>query len=103
MLLHQNRILGETKDQIEQILSLVLENYKSLDESSFSGTMDVFKPATGIAAPALEPAVKLYTLLHDILSPEAQTNLCHYFQVQEFNFLHDVPMFLHALPPPSKY
>ncbi|XP_022768426.1 uncharacterized protein LOC111312441 isoform X2 [Durio zibethinus] len=76
----ENRILGETKDQIEQILSLVFENYKSLDESSLSGIMDVFKPATGLAAPALEPAVELYTLLHDILSPEAQTNLCHYFQ-----------------------
>ncbi|XP_039069175.1 uncharacterized protein LOC120215602 [Hibiscus syriacus] len=85
-LTHQeNRILGETKDQIEQILSLVFENYKSLDESSFSGIMDVFKPATRIAAPALEPAVKLYTLLHDILSPEAQTNLCHYFQAAARN------------------
>lgn len=78
---HQNRILGETKDQIEQILALVFENYKSLDESLPSGIMEVFKPATGLAAPALEPAVKLYTLLHDILSPEAQTTLCHYFQV----------------------
>ncbi|GAV66816.1 hypothetical protein CFOL_v3_10326 [Cephalotus follicularis] len=76
----ENRIMGEAKDQIEQILSLVFENYKSLDETSFSGILDVFKPATGLAAPALEPAVKLYTLLHDILSPEAQTNLCHYFQ-----------------------
>lgn len=82
-LLKQNRILGETKDQIEQILAMVFENYKSLDESSFSGLMDIFRPATGIAAPALEPAVKLYTLLHDILSPEAQTNLCHYFQVNK--------------------
>ncbi|EEF48602.1 conserved hypothetical protein [Ricinus communis] len=81
MLSHQeNRLLGEIKDQIEQILALVFENYKSLDESAFSGIMDVFKPATGLAAPALEPAVKLYTLLHDILSPEAQTNLTHYFQ-----------------------
>ncbi|KAB1203895.1 hypothetical protein CJ030_MR8G020764 [Morella rubra] len=77
----ENRILGETKDQIEQILSLVFENYKSLDESLASGIMEVFKPATGLAAPALEPAVRLYTLLHDILSPEAQTALCHYFQV----------------------
>ncbi|KAJ0085119.1 hypothetical protein Patl1_08631 [Pistacia atlantica] len=76
----ENRILGETKDQIEQILALTFENYKSLDESAFSGIIDVFKPATGAAAPALEPAVKLYTLLHDILSPEAQNNLCHYFQ-----------------------
>ncbi|KAG8499306.1 hypothetical protein CXB51_005812 [Gossypium anomalum] len=76
----ENRIFGETKDQIKQILSLVFENYKSLDESSFSGIMDVFEPATGLVAPALEPAIKLYMLLHDVLSPEAQTNLCHYFQ-----------------------
>ncbi|XP_057725923.1 uncharacterized protein LOC130941436 [Arachis stenosperma] len=77
----ENRILGETKDQIEQILTLVFENYKSLDESSFSGIVEVFRPASGHAAPALEPAVKLYKLLHDILSPEAQTAFCHYFQV----------------------
>ena len=84
LLVHlQNRILGETKDQIEQILTLVFENYKSLDEYSFSGIIEVFRPATGQAAPALEPAVKLYKLLHDILSPEAQTAFCHYFQVRE--------------------
>ncbi|KAF3446002.1 hypothetical protein FNV43_RR11180 [Rhamnella rubrinervis] len=77
----ENRVLGETKDQIEQILALVFENYKSLDESSLSGIMEVFRPASGLAAPALEPAVKLYTLLHDILSPEAQNTLCHHFQV----------------------
>ncbi|KAK7275828.1 hypothetical protein RIF29_16953 [Crotalaria pallida] len=77
----ENRILGETKDQIEQILSLAFENYKALDESSFSGIIEVFKPATGDAAPAMVPAVKLYKLLHDILSPEAQTAFCHYFQV----------------------
>ncbi|KAM1014194.1 hypothetical protein EV1_043720 [Malus domestica] len=82
MLSHQeNRILGETKDQIQQTLALLFENYKSLDESSLSGIMEVFQPATGRAAPALEPAVKLYTLLHDILSPEVQTALCHHFQV----------------------
>ncbi|KAF7817018.1 plant/MNA5-17 protein [Senna tora] len=77
----ENRILGETKDQIEQILTLAFENYKSLDETSFSGITEVFRPASGVAAPALEPAVKLYKLLHDILSPEAQTAFCHYFQV----------------------
>ncbi|XP_023535679.1 uncharacterized protein LOC111797041 isoform X1 [Cucurbita pepo subsp. pepo] len=77
----ENRILGETRDQIEQILALVFENYKSLDEAALSGLMEVYRPATGVAAPAIEPAVKLYTLLHDILSPEAQTSLCHYFQV----------------------
>ncbi|KAI9106858.1 hypothetical protein K1719_022386 [Acacia pycnantha] len=77
----ENRILGDTKDQIEQILTLVFENYKSLDEASFSGVTEVFRPASGVAAPALESAVKLYKLLHDILSPEAQTTFCHYFQV----------------------
>ncbi|CAI0467807.1 unnamed protein product [Linum tenue] len=77
----ENRILGEIKDQIEQILSLVFENYKSLDETLVSGIMDVFKPATAVAAPALDPSVKLYTLLNDVLSPEAQTKLTHYFQV----------------------
>ncbi|CAL5189488.1 unnamed protein product [Lathyrus oleraceus] len=77
----ENRLLGETKEEIEQILSLTFENYKSLDESSLSGIIEVFRPASDRAAPALEPAVKLYKLLHDILSPEAQTALCHYFQV----------------------
>ncbi|KAF5942663.1 hypothetical protein HYC85_020305 [Camellia sinensis] len=81
MLSHQeNRMLGEIEDQISQILALVFENYKSLDESAPSGIMDVFKPATGLAVPVLEPAVKLFTLLHDVLSPEAQTKLYSYFQ-----------------------
>ncbi|KAL8143887.1 hypothetical protein V2J09_016919 [Rumex salicifolius] len=76
----ENRILGEIEDQIEQILALVFENYKSLDESLLSGIMDVFKPAIGVASPALQPAVKLYTLLNDILTPEAQNKYCKYFQ-----------------------
>nr|KAJ0186748.1 hypothetical protein LSAT_V11C900486900 [Lactuca sativa] len=74
------RILGEIEEQIEEIFAVVFENYKSLDELSPSGMMDVFKPATGVAAPVLEPSVKLYKLLHDILSPEAQNKLYSYFQ-----------------------
>lgn len=81
VLLVQNRILGEIEEQIEQILALVFENYKSLDESSPSGMMENFRPATGSPAPALVPAIKLYSLLHDVLSPEAQLKLCSYFQV----------------------
>ncbi|GAB2244728.1 hypothetical protein Droror1_Dr00000221 [Drosera rotundifolia] len=81
LLSHQeNRILGEIQDEIEHILALAFENYKSLDESFPSGIIEVFKPATGVATPALPPAVKLYTLLYDILTPEAQTKLCSYFQ-----------------------
>ncbi|KAI3972579.1 hypothetical protein MKX01_019237 [Papaver californicum] len=77
----ENRILGEVEDQIEQIFALVFENYKSLDESFPSGMVDVFRPAFGSPAPALIPSVKLYTLLHDIFSPETQLKLCGYFQV----------------------
>lgn len=81
VLSHQeNRILGEVEDQIQQILVLVFENYKSLDELATSGMMDIFGPATGLAAPALAPAVKLYCLLHDVLSSEAQLKFCRYFQ-----------------------
>ncbi|KAM7523795.1 hypothetical protein LguiA_013697 [Lonicera macranthoides] len=71
-----NRILGEISVQIEQTIALVFENYKSLDESSPSGMMDVLRPASGLVAPALAPALKLYTLLYDILSPEAQLKQC---------------------------
>ncbi|KAL7143913.1 hypothetical protein ABFS83_08G223200 [Erythranthe nasuta] len=78
---HQEvRLLGEVSEEIEQILTLVFENYKSLDESSPSGIVDIFRPPTGVAAPALGPALKLYKLLHDILSPEVQSKLCRYFQ-----------------------
>ncbi|KAJ6829490.1 uncharacterized protein M6B38_357610 [Iris pallida] len=76
----ENRILGEIEEQIDLILGTVFENYKSLDESSPSGMVEVLRPATGIPSPALAPAVKLYTLLHDILAPEAQSKLCSYIQ-----------------------
>ncbi|XP_039058576.1 uncharacterized protein LOC120202173 [Hibiscus syriacus] len=77
----ENRILGEVEDQIQHILNVIFENYKSLDESSPSGMMSVFKAATGAPAPALVPAIKLYILLHDVLTPEIQQKFCGYFQV----------------------
>ncbi|TYG46278.1 hypothetical protein ES288_D11G244300v1 [Gossypium darwinii] len=76
----ENRILGEVEDQVQQILNAIFENYKSLDESLPSGMMSVFKAATGSPAPALVPAIKLYSLLHDILTPEIQLKFCGYFQ-----------------------
>lgn len=93
----QNRILGEIEDQIEQIFALVFENYKSLDESSPSGIMDVFKPATGVVPPALEPAVKLFSLLHDILSPETQNTLYSYFQVWKLAHISTNHLFLSSV------
>uniref|UniRef100_A0A1J3H0H0 Uncharacterized protein n=1 Tax=Noccaea caerulescens TaxID=107243 RepID=A0A1J3H0H0_NOCCA len=81
VLSHQeNRLLGEIDEQIQQILASAFENYKSLDELSFSGMKDVFESATGTPAPAVESAVKLYGLLNDVLTPEAQLKLCRYFQ-----------------------
>ena len=79
-------MLGDVEDQTKDVLALAFENYKSLDESSPSGMMDIFRPANGLVAPALAPAVKLYTLMHDILSPEAQLKFCRYFQVMYSNF-----------------
>ncbi|XP_010484364.1 PREDICTED: uncharacterized protein LOC104762712 isoform X2 [Camelina sativa] len=81
VLSHQeNRLLGEIDEQIQQILASAFENYKSLDELSFSGMKDVFESATGTPAPAIESAVKLYGLRNDVLTPEAQLKLCRYFQ-----------------------
>lgn len=89
--------MGEIEDQIEQIFALVFENYKSLDESTPSGIMDVFKPATGVVPPALEPAVKLFSLLHDILSPETQNTLYSYFQVWKLAHISTYHLFLSAV------
>lgn len=89
--------MGEIEDQINEILALVFKNYKSLDESVPSGIMDVVKPATGLAALVLEPAVKLFTLLQDILSPEAQNKLYSYFQVCQTDTLYKMQCKIHLL------
>lgn len=75
----ERRILGKIEEKSEQILAFLFENYKSLDENSPSGLVESFS-SSGSPAPALVPAIKLYTLLND-LSPEAQLKLYGYFQV----------------------
>lgn len=77
----QKRILVEVEEHIEQLLALVFENYKALDEASTSGLSETFALATGSVAPAVVPAVQLFTLMHDILSVEAQSTLRKYFKV----------------------
>lgn len=79
-LVGQKRILAEVEDQVSQLLTSVFENYKSLDETSLSGMSEIF-PAVGAASPALVPAVQIYTLLHDILTLDAQITLRNYFKV----------------------
>lgn len=71
---------------MESLLANVFENYKSLDENSPTGLADLLGPTKDSAAPALTPAVKIYTQLHDILSRDAQNMLRNYFQVSNHPF-----------------
>lgn len=77
----QRNILLDCETQIESLLATVFENYKSLDENSLAGLTDHLGPTINSAAPALAPAVQVFTLLHDILSTDAQTILRNYLQV----------------------
>lgn len=80
----QKSVLLDCETQIERLLANTFENYKSLDEESPSGIRDIFGPIQEVAAPALGPAVKVYCLLHDILSPDGQTMLRSYLKVCPF-------------------
>lgn len=75
-------MLLECETQVESLLGNVFENYKSLDENSPTGLNDdQMGPVIRSAAPALAPAVQVYTLLHDILSIDAQSILRNYLRV----------------------
>nr|GFA21415.1 mammalian uncoordinated homology 13, domain 2 [Tanacetum cinerariifolium] len=63
-------------DQIKETISLV-EKYKSLDESSPLGDTSI---KSGSISPAIDPALKLYSRLHDIESLKAKIHLYKYFQ-----------------------
>lgn len=74
-------MLLDCETQNESLLEKVFENYKSLDENSPTGLAEFFGPAKESVAPALAPAVQVYSLLHDILSQDAQTMMKNYLQV----------------------
>lgn len=76
----QKVILADCEDQIKKLLRETFENYKSLDEYSLTGLTDLFGPIVDSAAPALGPAVRLFSLLHDVLSPAGQDLLRNYLQ-----------------------
>lgn len=79
-------MLLDCETQVESLLENAFENYKSLDENSPTGLLvDALCPMPEAAAPALSPAVQLYTLLHDILAQDAQTMLRNYLRVSLFN------------------
>ncbi|XP_047333688.1 uncharacterized protein LOC124937465 [Impatiens glandulifera] len=76
----EKSILLGCETQIDSLLATVFENYKSLDENSPTGLVDIFAPIPEVAAPALTPAVQIYTLLHDILAQDVQTSLRNYLE-----------------------
>uniref|UniRef100_A0A0D9VDD9 MHD1 domain-containing protein n=1 Tax=Leersia perrieri TaxID=77586 RepID=A0A0D9VDD9_9ORYZ len=76
----ERSILLDCEDRIKSLLAVVFENYKSLDENSPTGLSDLFGPIPDCAAPALAPAVQIFSVLHDILSNEAQNILRNYLQ-----------------------
>ncbi|KAI5662135.1 hypothetical protein M9H77_21458 [Catharanthus roseus] len=76
----EKSMLLSCETQVESILADVFQNYKSLDENSPTGLTDMSGPLLKTAASALAPAVKVYTLLHDILAQDAQTILRNYLQ-----------------------
>ncbi|XP_038982970.1 uncharacterized protein LOC103710660 isoform X1 [Phoenix dactylifera] len=76
----ERSILLDCEEQIKMLLATTFENYKSLDDLSPTGLTDMFDPILESAAPALIPAVQIFTLLHDILSHEAQNTLRNYLQ-----------------------
>lgn len=78
----QRSILIDCEDRIKSLLATVFENYKSLDEHSPTGLSNLFGPIPDSAAPALAPAVQIFSVLHDILSKEAQDILRNYLQVR---------------------
>ncbi|KAM0896333.1 hypothetical protein ACQ4PT_023262 [Festuca glaucescens] len=76
----ERSLLLDCEDRINVLLAIVFENYKSLDEHSITGLSELFGPISDCAAPALAPAVQIFSVLHDILSSEAQSILRSYLQ-----------------------
>ncbi|CAN8265714.1 unnamed protein product [Cochlearia groenlandica] len=76
----EKSILMDCEIEIEKLLANVFENYKSLDESCPSGFADKSGQMQESASTALSPAVQVFSLLHDILSPEGQEILKNYLQ-----------------------
>lgn len=70
--------------EIEKLLAKVFENYKSLDENCPSGLADISGPVQESASTALAPAVQIFCLLHDILTPEGQEILKNYLKVSSY-------------------
>ncbi|XP_010482077.1 PREDICTED: uncharacterized protein LOC104760812 [Camelina sativa] len=76
----EKSILMDCEIEIEKLMGTVFENYKSLDENCPSGLADISCPVQESASTALSPAVQVFSLLHDILSPDAQEILKNYLQ-----------------------
>ncbi|KAK4765869.1 hypothetical protein SAY87_007511 [Trapa incisa] len=78
---HEKGILLDCETQIESLLASVFENCKSLDECSATGLSEMLETIQDHPALALAPAVQVFTILHDILAPDAQSMLRNYLQI----------------------
>ncbi|CAH8363075.1 unnamed protein product [Eruca vesicaria subsp. sativa] len=76
----EKSILMDCEIEIEKLLATVFENYKSLDENCPSGLADISDPVQESTSTALSPAVQIFSLLHDILTPEGQEILNNYLK-----------------------
>ncbi|XP_063950453.1 uncharacterized protein LOC108219853 isoform X2 [Daucus carota subsp. sativus] len=76
----EKSMLLDCETQVESLLANIFENYKSLDENSPTGLSDLLGPLPEAAAPALAPAVQVYTIIHDILAQDAQMVLRNYIK-----------------------
>ncbi|GAA0163543.1 hypothetical protein LIER_19381 [Lithospermum erythrorhizon] len=76
----EKSILMDCGTKVERLLADVFQNYKSLDENSSTGLTGLSQKIPDTAAPALAPAVEVYTLLHDVLAQDAQKILRDYLQ-----------------------
>ncbi|KAJ3671797.1 hypothetical protein LUZ60_007876 [Juncus effusus] len=75
----EKSMLIDCEEKIKKLVAKTFENYKSLDENSLTGLTGQSQ-LVDQAAPALSSSVRLFRLLHDVLSPAAQDLLTQYLQ-----------------------
>ncbi|KAG0499137.1 hypothetical protein HPP92_003828 [Vanilla planifolia] len=73
--IQERSILFDCEEQIKNLLAVTFQNYKSLDKHSSTGLATMIGSIPETASPALPPAVKLFNLLHDILTPEFESGI----------------------------
>eukprot|EP00898_Chlorokybus_atmophyticus_P006044 jgi/Chlat1/6440/Chrsp45S06048 len=71
----ERRTLAVLREQVERLVAHAFHHYKSLNEEETSGLLADGRVLANRTSPALFPAVKLFSLLHESLGDEAQIKL----------------------------